>query len=306
MNIAWDLLPPAASTDTRFSRLYRAPPLIAGEAISSWIYRIAAVYGWSPKEIGGLLGNDSDLASWDFVRSPGHTKQISLVTINKCGELEFGESPLGQEPFRFLTTYPTYPRVAPLYQYCPQCLGDDEVPYFRLQWRLAFTLICDRHLVKLAAHCHACGSRINLETEKRIQLPKKIRNQTLCLCPKCSAYLPDNKSGRVPCDLALALIRFQRSAAQTLCFRSQANQSYDATSVITFWKESLRAKRVIQRVKRKGVYGGVPYWALEIDWKAVVGTDYFKRCREWCRDRQSTRRRNSIQHIRRIIINYRV
>lgn len=42
-------------------------------------------------------------------------------------------------------------------QFCPLCLGADEVPYFRRAWRLAFMTVCPNHQVMLHDRCPQCG-----------------------------------------------------------------------------------------------------------------------------------------------------
>ncbi|WP_448206452.1 TniQ family protein [Azospirillum sp. sgz302134] len=42
-------------------------------------------------------------------------------------------------------------------QWCPACLADDVVPYYRLGWRLASSACCPRHGILLADRCHQCG-----------------------------------------------------------------------------------------------------------------------------------------------------
>lgn len=45
-------------------------------------------------------------------------------------------------------------------QFCPACLFEDPVPYFRRQWRLAFATICDRHGTLLHDRCPQCGAPV--------------------------------------------------------------------------------------------------------------------------------------------------
>jgi transposase-like protein len=47
-------------------------------------------------------------------------------------------------------------------QYCPECLREDEEPYFRRQWRLALAVICPRHGLQLRDRCHKCGQAVRL------------------------------------------------------------------------------------------------------------------------------------------------
>lgn len=45
-------------------------------------------------------------------------------------------------------------------QFCSQCLFFDPVPYFRRQWRLAFSTICDVHGTMLHDRCPSCGAPV--------------------------------------------------------------------------------------------------------------------------------------------------
>jgi len=47
-------------------------------------------------------------------------------------------------------------------QYCPECLKEDEAPYFRRQWRLALVVICPRHRLQLRDCCHMCGQAVRI------------------------------------------------------------------------------------------------------------------------------------------------
>ena len=47
-------------------------------------------------------------------------------------------------------------------QYCPECLREDEKPYFRRQWRLALVVICPQHSLQLRDRCHGCGQAVRL------------------------------------------------------------------------------------------------------------------------------------------------
>jgi hypothetical protein len=48
-------------------------------------------------------------------------------------------------------------RQAAWLQFCPQCLAEDEQPYFRREWRLATAIACARHRSRLLDRCPACG-----------------------------------------------------------------------------------------------------------------------------------------------------
>lgn len=52
-------------------------------------------------------------------------------------------------------------RKRPGLQYCPMCLREDEDPYFRRRWRLAFVTLCERHGRLLLDRCPRCRAPVN-------------------------------------------------------------------------------------------------------------------------------------------------
>lgn len=46
-------------------------------------------------------------------------------------------------------------------QYCPHCLAEDAVPYFRKRWRLAFSVVCTKHECYLLNACPQCDSALS-------------------------------------------------------------------------------------------------------------------------------------------------
>ncbi|MDD5544884.1 MAG: TniQ family protein [Acidobacteriia bacterium] len=45
-------------------------------------------------------------------------------------------------------------------QFCPECLAEDRVPYFRKRWRVAFNTYCPTHGILLHDRCPACGNPV--------------------------------------------------------------------------------------------------------------------------------------------------
>ena len=45
-------------------------------------------------------------------------------------------------------------------QYCPQCLLEDRIPYFRKEWRVAFVTTCPTHRCMLRDRCLTCGAGV--------------------------------------------------------------------------------------------------------------------------------------------------
>jgi len=51
-------------------------------------------------------------------------------------------------------------RMAFSQQFCPACLAEDTVPYFRKQWRLALFTYCQKHQIELHDECPGCHAPI--------------------------------------------------------------------------------------------------------------------------------------------------
>lgn len=45
-------------------------------------------------------------------------------------------------------------------QFCPLCLAEDEVPYFRKRWRVAFYTMCTKHQCMVHDRCPSCGAPV--------------------------------------------------------------------------------------------------------------------------------------------------
>lgn len=45
-------------------------------------------------------------------------------------------------------------------QFCPRCLLEDKIPYFRKRWRVAFYTMCTKHQCMLHDRCPACGAPV--------------------------------------------------------------------------------------------------------------------------------------------------
>ena len=69
-------------------------------------------------------------------------------------------------PINWLLPIGKYGRYRKLYgqQYCRLCLAEDENPYFRKSWRLAFNTCCLTHGVYLQDACPSCHSPIQFHT----------------------------------------------------------------------------------------------------------------------------------------------
>ncbi|MCG7535806.1 TniQ family protein [Pseudoalteromonas sp. OOF1S-7] len=63
-------------------------------------------------------------------------------------------------------------------QFCPACLSEDRVAYFRNHWRVSLLPVCTRHNLNMMDRCPYCSSPINFH-----QLP--YHEQSLSICHNC-------------------------------------------------------------------------------------------------------------------------
>lgn len=85
-------------------------------------------------------------------------------------------------------------------QFCPLCLGSDEVPYYRRSWRLAFMTICPLHEVMLLDRCQGCGSPLSFH---RAEMGRGGLDEALelTMCHACGVDLRQSDARPVECYL---------------------------------------------------------------------------------------------------------
>lgn len=84
------------------------------------------------------------------------------TTFSSYTGLIFPSCGLGRT--QFLLPVGVYHRIrtAPGQQWCPQCFLEDEQPYWRKAWRLAFNTCCLKHGTVLADRCQDCGTSVSI------------------------------------------------------------------------------------------------------------------------------------------------
>lgn len=66
-------------------------------------------------------------------------------------------------------------------QYCPRCLSEDALPYFRKRWRVAFYTWCGRHHVMVHDRCPNCGAPVTFHRrDLNAASPEKVGEVTSC------------------------------------------------------------------------------------------------------------------------------
>lgn len=92
-------------------------------------------------------------------------------------------------------------------QFCPACLAEDRVPYYRKRWRVALYTCCTRHGIMMHDRCPACGAGVAFH---RIELGRygSTDEVPLTFCHECEFDLR-----RAP---LIAPTFYEKSSRQTM------------------------------------------------------------------------------------------
>lgn len=69
-------------------------------------------------------------------------------------------------------------------QFCPACLAEDAIPYFRTCWRVAFNTVCTRHGTMLLDRCPICGVAVAIHRLDMAK-PAAMEIAPLSYCHSC-------------------------------------------------------------------------------------------------------------------------
>jgi len=95
--------------------------------------------------------------------------------------------------------------------YCPICLRNDKVPYFRKRWRLSLSVVCPKCKVQLIDRCPNCNQPISFH-RLEVGFKNSILNKDICFCFNCHFDLRNSK----PTHVNSFLLTFQNHLYSTL------------------------------------------------------------------------------------------
>lgn len=171
------------------------------ELLSSWLARLAISHGLAPQDIFSFfpfkyLPDDSDFITDEkFFKILSGNTGVSIATA-KATTLKAYEWQIYQEylpywkgtPWLLLKYYGNVNRNESFnLQFCPYCLAEDDSPYFRRIWRLAFVVICNKHNTLLLDRCMKCGKYLDLFKTGG----QRIRNYSENLMVSCQSCNSD-------------------------------------------------------------------------------------------------------------------
>ncbi|MYN04547.1 hypothetical protein GTP41_20860 [Pseudoduganella sp. DS3] len=144
------------------------PPPFNSESLSSWRQRAATMNGLRryPVAPGCTRHSDPDRIRSDFelawLRSEFRLteKELRSLTLDHALSLLGCASLEGDKLHWVLPHNGDALSVSGRPMFCPQCLEEDEVPYFRIAWRLACNARCEIHGCMLEERCPFCGSSV--------------------------------------------------------------------------------------------------------------------------------------------------
>lgn len=180
-------------------------PIQANELFRSWVIRNAFFLGMKPSQLSTIIFQNTDIWKSDIdiqlsqrsIRSlfdsvETSSKEIDRVFFSKtCSN--FYPHLNKSKQIKWLLPVGVHSRANRYsLQFCPLCLAEDDNPFFRKDWRLAFMTSCHIHHVQLHDRCSNCLSSVDLfRFEKK---KSEIFNLLdYVYCAKCNFDLRNTK-----------------------------------------------------------------------------------------------------------------
>ncbi len=178
------------------------------ELLSSWLVRLAFGHGLSLTDLNRILyphskinicqQQDIDLGIRDHKYRKNRSRDLLLATLSKKTGTPLNRArqttldEYNERLFYKVISTRLYSWLIPHnssrfrsepkfgMQACPRCLDDDEQPYFRRRWRLAFVTVCPQHNCYLIDRCPACGAPIQFQRNVISSLLTSADAMTAC------------------------------------------------------------------------------------------------------------------------------
>lgn len=161
------------------------------ESLSSYVQRLAAAnatypgqlvfryLAWMDRGLAGRIGMWSDRCG--RVRVGFNLNSFGLADVWLC----LLQRATGRADLLTLTTrtwddaFPTREFQTATQEWCPFCLQEDRLPYYRMRWTIRRTRVCLRHQRLLQRRCARCG-----------KAPPVLHDRSLvAMCPWCAGDL---------------------------------------------------------------------------------------------------------------------
>jgi hypothetical protein len=175
------------------------------ELLSNWIVRLAHGHGLKVQTFCNLIfGNKLQIWNRDIDRTAptwlldelsyrtGTSAETTWSTTLRSYEgLLFRKFRLSSN-VQWILAFQLYHRKPEGHglQFCPACLREDAIPYFRKCWRVAFNTVCTRHRTMMHDRCPRCSSGVAVH---RVDMrnPHTLESAPLSYCHSCGFDLRD-------------------------------------------------------------------------------------------------------------------
>lgn len=184
-------------------RFLITPKPYSDELLSSWLTRTAFSHGYSltPFVSRFLKYDGSSLTRTDIDFQDTHELFEKLAHKSRLTYAQIFQMSLQSEDgYLFESEHGLYPpkqirklidkRTHYGLMFCPKCLAEDLIPYWRKHWRYYFYNACPKHKVFLADRCGVCSARIRFS--------KMTLSDAIVYCGKCGRDLRKTITQKVP------------------------------------------------------------------------------------------------------------
>lgn len=176
------------------------------ELLSSWLVRLAHANGMKVQtfthQVFGIQhqvwNRDIDRLAPEWLmtvlaeKTATPIERVRQTTLKRYEGVLFDHYiPAGVE--RWITPLRIYHRTHKSHgmQFCPECLKEDNEPYFRIQWRVALYTFCPKHQILMHDSCPECGEPVAFHRLEIGQEEMGIE-QPLSTCFNCRLDLVDS------------------------------------------------------------------------------------------------------------------
>ncbi len=176
------------------SRFLIIPTPLPDELLSSWLVRTSYAHMTHPHTFASLHFSEK--------KFPWHINFDAAVSDNLLEKIAFKSAKPFNALFKMsLRSYSGYlqeniiPNGLNVYistlRYCPVCLREDTVPYYRKAWHLLPSTVCFKHRCFLRDQCPACKALLNISKMYQNKLP-------FTFCHQCGYDLRKARKLSVP------------------------------------------------------------------------------------------------------------
>ncbi|XPV68811.1 MAG: TniQ family protein [Halarcobacter sp.] len=216
--------------------LFISKPL-KDELLSSWLTRVAFEHQRDLSSFISLFirhqGSTIARADIDFLYDEKLFKQLARKSHLSDKEI-YQMSLRSEEGHLFICSenglYPPFQirkltdkRTHHALMYCPKCLAEEKIPYFRKKWRYNFYNACPKHKIFLTDRCWRCYTKI--------EFPKIKHLKELCFCYNC-----------------------EKDLRETITISIQSNHKYGLKAIEWFEKGLNKGYFIINKQKVKSVF----------------------------------------------------